>query len=93
MYAELKFALSLCHKLKPLTDAHALNHYGGGLGAIHYAYFSCTGIETQLADCPVSYTGDRASGICSHYEDAGVMCSSGEENIIQSSVMFTVGLV
>ena len=70
-----------------MTDARALNQYGGGSGAIHYAEVSCIGIETQLADCTASYTGDRAGAICSHYKDAGVMCPSGEKNI-QSSVVF-----
>ena len=60
--------------------ARALSRYGGGSGPIHYAYVSCTGSETRLADCPVSYTGDRASELCSHYEDAGVRCLSGKKS-------------
>ena len=70
-----------------MTDARALDRYGGGSGAINYAEISCTGSETQLADCPVSYTGDKASDICFHNEDAGVMCPSGEQIITSVKII------
>ena len=61
-------------------DAHALSHYGGGSGPIHFAGIFCNGNETQLADCPVLRTGDTdRPNVCgSHYNVAGVRCPSGE---------------
>ena len=65
--------------LNLLPDAHAIYVHGGGSAPVNYASVFCTGRETQFADCPVFYTGDRASAICSHYSDAGVKCPSGEQ--------------
>ena len=54
-------------------DATAISGYGGGSGPIHYDHVVCTGDETHLVDCNV-----LELGFCSHSDDAGVSCFSGE---------------
>ena len=56
-----------------ISDAHALNQYIGGSGLIYFDEFQCTGRETLLVNCS---TGFKKA--CSHYNDVGVSCPSGE---------------
>ena len=59
-----------------LPDAIAINVdsgiFGPGVGLISLDEVSCSGIETNLADCPHNGVGNHD---CRHNEDAGVICS------------------
>ena len=46
-------------------------HYGGGDGTIWLDNVQCSGLETNIADCPHSSWGKNK---CSHYEDVSVSC-------------------
>ena len=60
------------------TDAVAFSnaHFGAGIGTIHLDNVGCTGIETNLIDCPRSTTVICSGG---HSEDAGVRCQGLEK--------------
>ena len=60
----------------------AISRYGGGTGPIHYENIFRTGNETRLLDCAVA---DLT--ICSHIEDAGVKCPSGEQLVFAVTVL------
>ncbi|XP_071944557.1 uncharacterized protein [Antedon mediterranea] len=47
--------------------------FGEGVGPILRYDFFCDGDEDDLFDCPF---GTHSDGFCSHYEDAGVICST-----------------
>ena len=63
------------------TVATALSNarFGQGGGPIHLSNLQCTGEEESLLDC--CYSG-RESHSCGHYEDASVICYTGENNMI-----------
>ena len=47
--------------------------FGVGNGPIHLDFFLCTGDEDTLLDC---FHRRVDEGTCSHFQDAGVRCSS-----------------
>ena len=53
----------------------ALQEFGGGSGEILLDSVQCTGSEVTLSECAHSGVGDHD---CTHAEDAGVRCLSGE---------------
>ena len=62
-----------------VATAFSYARFGRGEGPIHLDNVQCTGEEESLLDCH-----HRGIGIhsCSHYEDASVLCYSGEHYII-----------
>lgn len=50
-------------------------YFGEGSGPILLDAINCTGTETSFAKCSF----DTSTQACSHGEDAGVICSAGEE--------------
>ena len=61
------------HYILIIADPIAVHYaeFGEGEGPIHLIYLGCYGDELQLLDCSYS-----VNYYCSHYEDAGVICSS-----------------
>ena len=54
-------------------------HFGEGSGPIWLDEVSCTGLESELLECPHNRIGNHN---CYHSEDASVRCSvSGKINI------------
>ena len=51
--------------------------FGRGVGPIHLDSVFCMGNESRLADCQHL---DTTNYYCSHYQDAGVVCSSEYNN-------------
>lgn len=49
------------------------SNYVAGTGPIHWTDFKCAGDETDLASCSHS----NETTLCSHSEDAGVVCLPG----------------
>ena len=50
-------------------------HFGSGAGPITLDNVHCTGLESNLIDCPSNNIYDHD---CSHYEDAGVSCQGNK---------------
>ena len=48
--------------------------FGEGTGSVWLDNVRCSGIEERLVDCP----RNLGTHDCSHYEDAGVTCTTGE---------------
>ena len=48
--------------------------FGEGEGPIHFDDLACNGDEISLFDC----TRSSSAHNCGHSEDAGVVCSDGE---------------
>ena len=57
-----------------IADSTAVNYagFGQGVGPIHLVNVGCYGDEFQLLSCSHHVIGNY---YCSHYEDAGVICS------------------
>ena len=74
---DLQDATVVCHQLGYGTAVHALwlAAFGEGSSPIWYANVNCSGREANLVQC-----GHDDLGVhnCSHWEDAGVICASGE---------------
>ena len=49
--------------------------FGEGNGSIWLTDVNCTGNETRLSNCMVSF---NVSGLCTHSQDAVVRCTKGE---------------
>ena len=78
--------LNHIHQLYLLCpDVRPLYPYIGGSGPIYFDEFQCTGRESLLVNCS---TGFRKA--CSHYNDVGVSCPSGEH--LQYNCEMTVAL-
>uniref|UniRef100_A0A8C8ALF9 SRCR domain-containing protein n=1 Tax=Otus sunia TaxID=257818 RepID=A0A8C8ALF9_9STRI len=84
---------TLCASRWDLSDAHTLCHYlgcgfaesiprgghfGRGTGPIWRQLFHCDGTEAHLGQCPVTTLG---ASLCSHENDASVICSGHEANL------------
>ena len=69
-------ATVVCHQLGYLRAVRAPTSaaFGAGSGPSWYSHVECVGTEQNLTECSkyVSFTGSA----CSHYWDAGVVCSS-----------------
>ena len=64
----------LVHRMWPfLSGAIALGgaHFGTGAGSFHLDNVSCSGSESNITDCSVSFTVTCTNG---HLQDAGVRC-------------------
>ena len=48
--------------------------FGEGSGPIHLDDVFCVGVEQQLQECSHDGVGNQN---CGHFEDAGVICPSG----------------
>ena len=61
--------------ISSLIGAQALQraHFGRGTAGIFLDDVACTGSEARLVDCP----HDPGPGDCSHFEDASVICNTG----------------
>ncbi len=67
--------ITLCFYIYTATEARSFAAFGQGTGPILLDNVQCTGTETRLFDCP--HNGE-ASHNCAHSEDAGAVCSGGE---------------
>ena len=56
-------------------------YYGQGSGNVWLEYLSCTGAESSIADC--TNTHAWGNNLCSHNEDAGVICATGTMRFTQ----------
>ncbi|XP_065913515.1 uncharacterized protein [Dysidea avara] len=66
-----------CRQLGYSTNgAMAILRYGGGSGAIRLDDLRCNGFETSLFDCDGIDTERGEDDNCSHFEDAGLVCSA-----------------
>ena len=65
---KLDFILQLTH-----ADAYT-EHFGGGTGPILLDEIRCTGSESTLSQCSPSMIENF---YCSHHEDGGVQCLTG----------------
>ena len=50
--------------------------FGSGSGPVILHDVMCNGLENRLLDCPGNVM--RRIGICSHSQDAGVICNLGK---------------
>ena len=75
---DLKDATVVCHQLgyPAALQAHNRAIFGRGSGLIWLDYVTCTGKERNLTQCRSNGLGVHS---CSHYQDAGVTCSSESE--------------
>ena len=53
-----------------------IQQFGRGTGPIVLDEVQCVGVENTLSQCPHDGIGNHD---CSHIEDAGVKCPSGED--------------
>ena len=74
---DLQDATVACHQLDygRALGALGLAAFGEGSGPIWYANVNCSGREANLTQCAHDGLGVHN---CSHSEDAGVICASGE---------------
>ena len=78
---DINDASVVCHQLgfEYTLEAKCCAGYGRGSGSILLDDLACTGSESSLASCP--HRGVRSHN-CGHGEDAGVVCSHGEYNVL-----------
>ena len=72
---DMNDATVVCRQLgyPAALQAHKVAFFGSGSGFIWLDEVECTGFETNLTKCRSKGLGVHA---CSHYQDAGVTCSS-----------------
>ena len=56
-------------------------YYGRGTGRVWLDHVECTGTETSLTNCQHRSFGSVDSDCRDHSQDAGVVCSDGEESL------------
>ena len=81
----------VCHQLgfEYALEAKCCAAFGQGSGSILLDDLACTGSESSLVSCP--HQGVRSHN-CGHGEDAGVVCSHGEYNVLIMLVtIFSMG--
>ena len=73
---DLNDARVVCNELGfgNAIDAKHDAFYGQGRGSVWLRYLQCVGTELTIGNC--SHSGWGTSS-CSHYQDAGVKCASG----------------
>ncbi|XP_022087751.1 deleted in malignant brain tumors 1 protein-like [Acanthaster planci] len=76
---DIKEAEVVCRSLGFPGASSALVSYGSGTGPILLDDLMCTGQEEKLEDCPHAGVGNHN---CSHYEDAGVECSTQADTTV-----------
>ena len=74
----IKFTYQHVHRSQ--AQAFSGAHFGSGAtwSQIWLDDVACSGYESHLTDCSANALGNND---CSHYEDAGVSCGTGGENI------------
>ena len=80
-YWDLKDANVVCRQLgfAGAVAAKTSAFFGRGQGRVWLNEVQCTGDENSLMECRNSGWG---MNYCSHYEDAGVMCTTGDKKYI-----------
>ena len=82
---DLEYASVVCRKLgfAGAVAANTSAAFGEGKGQIWMDDVRCTGDESLLTEC-----GHNGWGIenCDHSEDAGVMCTAGDDNSFREEV-------
>ena len=62
------------------TSFKIAGYYGAGAGPVWLSSVSCSGSEATLESCS---HGSWGAQICSHEEDAGVVCGTSSTPILQ----------
>ena len=73
---DLADATVVCHQLGYLKAVRAPRYaaFGAGSGPSWYSHLRCAGTEHNLTECGKYFSSIGSA--CSHYQDAGVVCSS-----------------
>ncbi|KAI4872548.1 hypothetical protein NFI96_003105 [Prochilodus magdalenae] len=88
---DVRAASVLCGQLKCGSAVAVVGSdwFGEGSGRIWADLFDCQGNETHLSQCPIS-SWSRAA--CSHYQDAGVICSGSSLALHEGRVRLSGGM-
>ncbi|KAI4880516.1 hypothetical protein NFI96_026941 [Prochilodus magdalenae] len=88
---DMRAASVLCGQLKcgSAVTVVGSDWFGEGSGQIWADVFDCQGNETHLSKCPIS-SWNR--GVCSHQQDAGVICNGSSLVLHEGRVRLSGGL-
>ena len=75
--------MSLCIIFQTDATAYSSAYFGQGIIPILLDDVGCSGSEVRLIDCPY----DSVTSDCSHSEDAGVRCTTGQ--LILTQILMT----